>query len=64
MVKIEESTSQIAQVGPRILVKMVDFQKEIFASYERSQISSKTKVKKPKLEQNTHSVQQSDASLA
>ena len=36
MVKIEESTSQIAQVGPRILVKMVDFQKVIFASYERS----------------------------
>ena len=56
MVKIEESTSQIAQVDPRMLVVMVDFQKEIFAIYERSKISSKTKARKPKLEQNTHSV--------
>ena len=36
MVTIEESTSQIAQVGPRILVEMVDYQKEIFGNYERS----------------------------
>ena len=56
MVKIEESTSQIAQVDPRMLVVMVDFQKEIFAIYERSKISSKTKARKPKSEQNTHSV--------
>ena len=41
MVKIEESISQIAQVGPWISVEMVDFQKEIFEIYERSKISSK-----------------------
>ena len=34
-VKIEESTSRITQVGPQISVVMVDFQKEIFAIYER-----------------------------
>ena len=56
MVKIEESTSRIAQVGPWILVVMVDFQKEIFAIYERSKVSSKTKARKPKSEQNTYSV--------
>ena len=28
MIKIEESTSQIAQVGPQISVEMVDFQKK------------------------------------
>ena len=54
--KIEESTSQIAQVGPQISVVMVDFQNEIFAIYKRSKISSKTKARKPKSEQNTHSV--------
>ena len=53
-VKIEESTSQIAQAGPQISVQMVDFQKEIFAIDERSKILSKTKARKPKSEQNTH----------
>ena len=48
--------SQIAQVGPRISMEMVDFQKEIFAIYERSKISSKTKARKPKSEQNTPNV--------
>ena len=48
MVNIEESTSQIAQVGPQISVVIVDFQKEIFAIYERSKISSKIKARKPK----------------
>ena len=28
MIKIEESTSQIAQVGPQISVEMVDFKKK------------------------------------
>ena len=56
MVKIEKSTSQITQVGPWILVVMVDFQIEIFAIYERSKISSKTKARKPKSEQQTHIV--------
>ena len=56
MVKIEESRSQIAQVGPRISMVIVDFQKEIFKIYERSKISSKTKARKPKSKQNTHSV--------
>ena len=35
MVKIEESTSPIAQVGPQISVQMVDFQKEIFSIDEK-----------------------------
>ena len=47
MIKIEESTSQIAQVGPQISVEIVDFQKKKIAIYERSEISNKTKARKP-----------------